>query len=419
MKKLLDLAMDIGEQMIMCGAEVHRVEDTLYRICKAFGAKRVDVFIITTSMVVTLHDNCDNPFTQTRRLTSSGTNFDKLAKLNALSRKICSRQNPNVDWIKTELEYIANSRSYPLFIEFIFYAVIAGAFTLFFNGTMMQALVSVFIGLVLRFVVLFSDKFLNNKLFAKLISSIILTSLAFLALKIKIVASVDEIIIGNIMLIIPGVGLTNSLRDLFTGDSMAGTLRLIEALITALAIALGYLLFVFISRQTTYYAGVSNTVEFWQLLVQVIAGIVGAVGFGVLYNVRGKHLVAVGIGGGLAWLLYLLLFTLIKNEVICYFVVSLSVSLYCEALARILKAPTTVFLTPSLIPLIPGASLYHAMTTMFSGDVLQFGTRALATIELAAALALGVIVATAVMKIINMIVYKQKNNKGNYKNGKI
>ncbi|MBE5743664.1 MAG: threonine/serine exporter family protein [Clostridiales bacterium] len=411
MKKLLDLALDIGEQMIMCGAEVHRVEDTLFRICKAFGAKRVDVFIITTSMVVTLHDVNGNPFTQTRRLTSAGSDFDKLSKLNALSRKICSSDNLQVDWIESELKQILNEKSYPLWLEFVSYSIIASCFTLFFNGTIIQALVSLFIGLAVRLVVLFSDKFLNNKIFAKLISSVVLTALAFLAHAVKIVDSVDEIIIGNIMVLIPGIGLTNSLRDLFTGDSMAGTLRLIEALLTALAIALGYLLFVFISRQQTYYAGVSETVEFWQMAVQVVTGVIGSVGFGILFNVKGKHLFAVGFGGGFAWAIYLLLFSLIKNEVICYFIVSLSVSLYCELMARIMKAPTTVFITPSLIPLIPGASLYHAMTTMFRGDIVLFGVRAVATLQLAAALALGVIVSTAIMKIIYTLILKRKVSK--------
>lgn len=416
MKKLLDLAMDIGEQMVTSGAEVHRVEDALSRICKAFGANRVDVFIITTSMVVTVHDKDGNPFTQTRRLLNTNADFNKLAKLNALSRKICSQNGDDFSWVKNEFDLIEKSKTYPIWVEFLTYALIASCFTLFFNGTLIQALVSLFIGLAVRLVVLFSDKFLSNKIFSKLISSVVLTALAFFAFALKIVNSVDEIIIGNIMVLIPGIGLTNSLRDLFTGDSMAGVLRLIEALLTALAIALGYLLFVFVSRQTTYYAGISSSVEFSQMVIQVIMGVLGSIGFGILFNVRGKHLIAVGFGGGLAWVLYLLLYKLLNNEVICYFVVSLTISLYCEVMARVLKAPTTVFITPSLIPLIPGASLYHAMTTMFSGDVLLFGVRALVTIEFAASLALGVIVATAIMKIINKLILKYKKES---KNGKV
>ena len=84
MKNYLDVAMDIGEQMILSGAEVHRVEDSMFRILTAFGSQRIDVFIITTSMVVTIHDKENKPYTQTRRiLNTSGTDFDKLSKLSS------------------------------------------------------------------------------------------------------------------------------------------------------------------------------------------------------------------------------------------------------------------------------------------------------------------------------------------------
>ena len=256
MKKYLDIAMDIGEQMLLCGAEVNRVEDSMSRILTAFGSHRVDVFIITTSMVVTIHDAENKPFTQTRRImNTSGTDFDKLSKLNALSRKICLQKEHNLDDIKTEILSILNSKNYPLYLEFIFYSVIAGVFTLFFgsidhhplNLLFVEALLSMIIGFSVRFVVLFCDKFIKNKIFTKFMSSFVATALAFLIFNLNLVSVVDYLIIGNIMVLIPGVGLTNSLRDLFVGDSMTGVLRFIEAILTAIAIALGYVVFVVIS----------------------------------------------------------------------------------------------------------------------------------------------------------------------------
>ena len=140
-----------------------------------------------------------------------------------------------------------------------------------------------------------------------------------------------------------------------------------------------------------------------EMVIQIITATIGSLSFGVLYNVRGKNLFAVAIGGGLAWLLYLVLFNFIglKNETICYFLVSLVISIYCEIMARVFKAPTTVFIAPSLIPLVPGASLYYTMTSMFSGDIVVFAEKALATLQLAAALAFGVIISSAFTKIIN------------------
>lgn len=246
MKERLNCAMDIGEQMLICGAEVHRVEDTLTRICTAFGASRVDVFIITSSMVVTVHTNDGDTYTQTRRIISSGTDFEKLHRLNALSREICAKKLTVQD-IKKELDSICCIKGYPFWLECVCYAVIAGAFTLFFGGSVMQSIVSLLIGGIIRIVVLFTEKAVKNKIFSKFISSFAATALAFIALRFNIIADVDKVIIGNIMTLIPGIGLTNALRDLFTGDSIAGLLRSVESLLIAIAIAAGYFLLAFIT----------------------------------------------------------------------------------------------------------------------------------------------------------------------------
>ena len=112
MKKQLRCAMDIGEQMLVCGAEVHRVEDSITRMCRAFGAKRIDVFIITSSMVVTIFDESGESFTETRRINGSGTDIEKLHLLNQLSRKICSEEM-TVEEIQKELRACKDSKPYP------------------------------------------------------------------------------------------------------------------------------------------------------------------------------------------------------------------------------------------------------------------------------------------------------------------
>lgn len=242
MRTLFNCAMDIGEQMLICGAEVRRVEDSVKRICTALGATRTDVFIITSSMVMTAYYGDGECYTQTRRILSTGTDFERVHRLNELSRRIC-RKPMTAEEIQAQLAAIAQTKTYPLWMEVIFYAIIASAFTLFFGGTFVQGAVSLVIGALVRLVILLSDITVGNKIFAKFLASFVSTALAFSALWLSWVPSVDSLIIGNIMTLIPGVGLTNALRDLFTGDSIAGLLRTIEAVLVALAIAAGYFLF--------------------------------------------------------------------------------------------------------------------------------------------------------------------------------
>lgn len=246
MEKLLDCVMDIGEQMLLCGGEVHRVEDSLKRIFEAYGTARTDVFIITSSMVVTVHTADQKAYTQTRRITETTTDYEKLHRLNELSRSICkNRFSP--DEIQKQLLEISKEKTYPLWLEFICYAVIAGSFTLFFGSGAAEACVSFIIGAIVRLVILACDKSIRNKIFIKFVSSLTATILAFLALKCGMILSVDKVIIGNIMTLIPGIGLTTALKDLLVGDSIAGLLRTIEACITALAIAAGYFAVAFLT----------------------------------------------------------------------------------------------------------------------------------------------------------------------------
>lgn len=239
MENLFVCAMDIGEQLLISGAEVHRVEESISRMCSAFGFARADVFIITTSMVVTVFDNDGKSLTQTRRINSTSIDYEKLHLLNDLSRRICENKIAYEE-IRREIEAIKGKKSYPLWAEFLSYSGIAAVFTLFFGGGLKEAAVSLIIGALVRLGILLSEKVFTNKIFNKFISSLVVSLLAFVSVKFGIIATADNVIIGNIMTLIPGLGLTNALRDLFTGDSIAGLLRTIEAVLIALAIAAGY-----------------------------------------------------------------------------------------------------------------------------------------------------------------------------------
>lgn len=244
MQKYFSRIMDIGEQMLVCGAEVHRVEDSIYRMCSTIGFLKTDVFIITSSMVVTVYTE-NEVYTQTRRIKGMGMDIERLHQLNALSRKICQSSLSEAE-ISAELDKIKLVKRTPLWLECLSYMMIAGAFTIFFGGSFAESAVSALTGLALCFITDFSEKALLNKIFAKFIGAFAVTLIAYAAMKLGLISAMDKAIIGNIMLLIPGVGLTNALRDLLVGDNMAGLLRLIEAVLLALSIAAGYLLFIFI-----------------------------------------------------------------------------------------------------------------------------------------------------------------------------
>lgn len=142
-------------------------------------------------------------------------------------------------------------------------------------------------------------------------------------------------------------------------------------------------------------------------VVQIITGFIGSLGFAILFNIRGKRLIAAAFGGFLSWSLFVVFNIFINNDPVNYFFVALLVSIYAEVMARVMKTPTTTFITTSLIPLIPGGSLYYTMAYAFSSDFENFLTKGLYTLQLAAALAIGIIVAVTGAGIISKLQFKK------------
>lgn len=239
--QVLSCALDIGEEMLVSGGEVYRVEDCIRRICFAYGAIDVDVFTITSSIVVTVQQPDYSRLTETRRIERYATNLHRVHELNRLSRLMC-RERIDFDEFKRQYGTIISQKPYPQWVEFLCYAMVAAAFTLFFGGSWRDAGISALIGLVLKGTVYLIGAVRFNHVLSNLIASFVLSILSYVAVRLGLADTVDMIVIGNIMLIIPGVALTNSLRDMISGDTMAGILRFIEACILALAIAGGYFL---------------------------------------------------------------------------------------------------------------------------------------------------------------------------------
>lgn len=140
-----------------------------------------------------------------------------------------------------------------------------------------------------------------------------------------------------------------------------------------------------------------------ELLFMILSGFLGSFAFSILYNIRGKKLLFAGMGCLLSVGIYSVLSLAIESIPLCYFIVALLISVYAELMARILKSPATTFITISLIPLVPGGALYNTMSYVFESDWLNFFENAVYTLSLTIALALGIVLVSAVTKMFYRI----------------
>ncbi|MBE6787764.1 MAG: threonine/serine exporter family protein [Ruminococcaceae bacterium] len=238
--RLLSSVLEILKMMVEAGAEIYRVEESANHIFSAYGYKNVDVYATTSNIIISIEAKDSTIKSHTKRIKKISTDIEKIDRLNDLVRDI-SQNRPDFSYIEKEIEKIKQTPKFSTVVNIIFYGVIAGAFYLFFGGrSIVEFIVSTAIGLVTGVINVFFEKLDFNKVLGKFVQSFMASLLAVALKKIGIVSHTEYIIIGNIMTLIPGIGLTNSLRDLFVGDNISGVLRLIEAALSALAIACGY-----------------------------------------------------------------------------------------------------------------------------------------------------------------------------------
>jgi len=396
----LALVLDIAEQMVISGAEVARTEYSVRRICKSFGAIRTEALSITTSLIVTVYYDEYGSVTQTRRVDKFAYNMDRLEKMNELSREICDKKLSIEDGRKRFSELMAE-KYYSFHTQILFFMLIAFTFTLFFGGSIKDALVSSFIAIIFKYIDEFARKIEINKFIPIVASSLLGGFLAIMAVRAGLADSVGKVSIGDVMLLIPGIMLTNSLRDMFGGDTITGGIRFIEATLIAIMIAVGF------SASSKFYEEIFSsvavsTVREWPTWITIITALVtsffGSIGYACTFNIRAKRLVTAGFGGLIGWAAYLIAGCFMFSEPMKYFVAALVINIYAEIMAVTEKAPSTVFLVSAIMPLVPGGMLYRTMRFAVTKEWGDFGKLGVETLSIALALALGMLIANSVIK---------------------
>jgi uncharacterized membrane protein YjjB (DUF3815 family) len=138
-------------------------------------------------------------------------------------------------------------------------------------------------------------------------------------------------------------------------------------------------------------------------MISILYAFISSLGFGILFNVRGKNLIIASAGGGLGWLLYSLIINSGGAEIVALFVASITISIFSEVFARIMKSPVTVFLICALIPLVPGGGMYYTTFEAVQGNVNESIVMGIQTLFNAASIAVGIILVSTISKIFTRL----------------
>ena len=394
---LIDLASDLGYELAMSGAETFRVEESVSRVLSAYGLN-AEVFAIPNYLIVTVLTKKGLPITRMRRIGSHGNDLDSVERLSALSRSFCLHTPAPQEAQQQLADTLANRRAYSPAMLGLGNFLGAFGFCLFFGGSVPDALCAGVCGLLVGLVTEVLGKRRVSQFFITIAAAFFMAWLAYGLGVARICQRTDAVIIGALMILVPGLLFTNAMRDMIYGDTNSGLNRVVQVFLVAAAIALGTAGAWNLSS-LLWGMPVSQIAVSYAIGVQCLFAALGCVGFSILFNIHGPGVILCTIGGGLSWLVYRVAGELGCGDIVCYFWSALFASVYSETMARVRKYPAISYLVVSIFPLIPGAGVYYTMTYAVLGQMDQFARQGMHTAAIAGIMAVGILLGSTVFRI--------------------
>ena len=390
-----NLIMDCGQAMLANGGEVFRAQDTMEIMARSFGIVDFHVYVLTNGIFASAQNGT---VSAVRHVPVVSTNLGHVEAINAISRRVADGE---LDLNSAQLEFERMKRMPTLSPLYNCAAgtMGAGCFAMLFGGGLPEMLVGALGGLLASASSCALSKHHISRIFRDMLSAIAGTLTALIAQLVYPALQVNFAIIGALMILVPGLLITNSMRDIIYGDTNSGMFRIVQVVLMAMAIALGtaaaWRLTAGIYGQT-----VSSTVS-WPALAQAAAVFIGCSGFCILFNVHGHGMLLADIGGMLSWMVYLLCTALGCDVYAANLFAAVFAALYSETMARVRKCPAVNYLVISTLPMLPGAGVYYTMSLGLEGRMMDSVAKGLETVGVAGSLAVGILLVSTVFRLFS------------------
>lgn len=237
-KEILALTVELADVMLRNGAEIYRIEDTVIHILKAYKIESFDVYVLSNGIFASANEDKDDACSMIRHVPLGGVNLSKIAYLNQLTRDLCSHNCT----IEEAWERIKTAKTLPKYsnkVQIFFCGLGSACYTFIFGGGWMDFGFSFIIGSLEQILLTYMDNHKVSRFLRNVFASMFVSFCSILVLFTGLPLLQDKIVIGAIMTLVPGITFTTSIRDFHNGDYLSGTIHLIDALLTALCIAVG------------------------------------------------------------------------------------------------------------------------------------------------------------------------------------
>jgi uncharacterized membrane protein YjjP (DUF1212 family) len=394
---LLDTAVDIGYRLAMCGAETYRVEESISRILAAYEIDS-EIFAIPNCIIAGIKTAEGVSLTRIRRIGFHGNDLDGVERYNRLSRRICA-EKPDTQTIE---QWINETESGKTAYRFPFILIgnmlAAFGFSILFGGTLPDSICAAICGCIVGLTSQLMGRFKINLFFSTMFNAGIMAFAAYAFGAVGVAHNTDTVVIGGLMLLVPGLLITNAMRDIIFGDTNSGINRIVQVFLIAAAIALGT--GVAWNAAASLWGVPINTEPIdYGYAVQIVASLIGCLGFSILFNIHGSGFLLCVLGGGLSWAGYCIVLHFGGGNLIANFFAAVISAVYSESMARIRKYPAISYLVVSIMPMIPGAGIYYTTMHLTSGNMTLFAEQGARTIAVAGLIAVGILLISTLFRV--------------------
>ena len=394
---LLKLTCKLGYELAMSGAETFRIEESINRILCTYGVEG-EAYSVPNLLLVSVIDDNGDPISRMTRVGFHGNDLDAVERLSGLSRTICQNKPEPQEAYEMLLEEVRAKKAYQLPIVLLADFIAALGFGLLFGAGWTDMICAGICGVIVGLVNLFTGKWKVNLFISTMSASFFMALAAYAMEHLGIAQNADPIIIGALMLLVPGLLFTNAMRDILYGDTNSGITRLFQVLLIALAISLGTA--VAFNLSATFFGlpdamgPVSNP-----FYMTCLGAALGCIGFSLLFNIHGPGGLLCMVGGSLTWAVYCICLKLGIGAVASYFWGSVFAAAYAESMARIRKYPAISYLVVSLFPLIPGSDVYYTMNYAVRGNAEMFNRHGMFTAAVAGVMAVAILLVSTAFRM--------------------
>ena len=354
---VLDFCVELSRRMIMSGANVERVNLAVDRVLSTYELNDSSIFILPTYVSVSAKDQSGYSSVRQAEVPAGGINLTRLMSLNRLSYTV-KEQHPSPDRLGALLEKASDTKDYSDFVVLLGQICAMSCLSLLFGGGLREIICVAAVTVLAHYLLVLLaipgvDKILTNALLMW-----IATTVVFLLAAAGITDKQPVVIVTALMLVIPGIPLTNAVRSILCGNELSGGMQTMRVTVETMALATGIFLSMVMFSSADLLNNPVETISNPFILILLAFGT--SFFLGVVFRILPRDLWLAGLGGAITRIVLLILTPLCARPVYAT-VAAFVASIYAELLGKLQKKPSTYYTYPAIIPLIPGDLFFYTL----------------------------------------------------------